>query len=289
MPCGDLSQSKWWFLLAVLMYQVEMNWSQLTVISQPLYPTEGQNVLLRVSFSSEIYNINWYRGSNTFYSMNILTYSPGSDVTHGPNYTGRETVLDDGSLHIRDLLTNYSGVYTLELTTPDYILKRNVDLTVSPASGNRNNMLSTAVPTTQLINSKTLTPRSIVLFRTKSFNEFTTTYITASEKNNIVVGITVGSVVAISLFITGLVIYLKKYKRKGCVEQVYQDVYLADTVNEITPYSEYKPTDQRSLPSIPLPNTYPTYQNTNSEEENHYMGLTKYSEAAYMDLQPRNN
>ncbi|KAG8454049.1 hypothetical protein GDO86_000618 [Hymenochirus boettgeri] len=128
----EIFQSDRPIVQCLIFAQVNLRFCQISITSVPLKPTTGQTVLLQVGYRGKILNINWYRGRGTANVINILTYSPGSEYnsTPGPQYSGREIVLDDGSLQISNILTNYSGFYTLQLTIPEDYLLEVVELTV---------------------------------------------------------------------------------------------------------------------------------------------------------------
>ncbi|XP_075056518.1 cell adhesion molecule CEACAM6-like isoform X2 [Mixophyes fleayi] len=137
MICNN-SRNRWQrlSLMTVLMcIQVKQSWCQISITMQPLRPTVGGDVKFLVKTGPIIHIINWYRGSMTYNRENILTHSPGSEFqpTTGPRYTGRETVKDDGSMVISNLAMNYSGKYTLQLSFPDSLQERIVELTVYPS------------------------------------------------------------------------------------------------------------------------------------------------------------
>ncbi|MEE6461770.1 hypothetical protein FKM82_001397 [Ascaphus truei] len=190
---GSLIRQRWGFLLAALVYsQVERCWGQLSITPQPESPTVGGSVLLSVDYRGKILIINWYRGSAIEDNRNILTHSPGSSypVTHGLMYTGRETVLDNGSLQISNLLTNYSGAYTLQLSTTGYPLMKTTEITVYPAS-------ETTVPSAaQPAASETTVPSAAQ----------------PGFRNSVgaVAGIAVGAIVGISLIVAVVIILFKK-------------------------------------------------------------------------------
>ncbi|XP_078509043.1 cell adhesion molecule CEACAM6-like [Lissotriton helveticus] len=77
----------------------------------------GQTVTLTAPVNVNLLTFAWYRGGMVADAQLIYNYfvSPPVQV-NGPQYTDRETGRPDGSLVIRDLLTNYTGNYTVNVT-----------------------------------------------------------------------------------------------------------------------------------------------------------------------------
>ncbi|MEE6461767.1 hypothetical protein FKM82_001397 [Ascaphus truei] len=236
---------------ALVYSQVERCWGQLSITPQPESPTVGGSVLLSVDYRGKILIINWYRGSAIEDNRNILTHSPGSSypVTHGLMYTGRETVLDNGSLQISNLLTNYSGAYTLQLSTTGYPLMKTTEITVYPAS-------ETTVPSAAQ----------------------------PGFRNSVgaVAGIAVGAIVGISLIVAVVIILFKKC-HKTSRKPTYEPEKPA-TAEHSSP-GDYIQPDVRRLPSIP-PLKFPAdYENDNhNTEEQPYTELAYDYLSTYKNL-----
>ncbi|XP_078509037.1 cell adhesion molecule CEACAM6-like [Lissotriton helveticus] len=77
----------------------------------------GEMATLTAPVNVNLLRFVWYRGTVADNRQMIYTHfvSPPSQL-HGPQYTGRETGRPDGSLEIRDLLTNDTGNYTVSVT-----------------------------------------------------------------------------------------------------------------------------------------------------------------------------
>ncbi|XP_069057531.1 carcinoembryonic antigen-related cell adhesion molecule 7-like [Pleurodeles waltl] len=77
----------------------------------------GQTVTLTAPVTAGIVVFSWYRGTALTESQRILSYVVAPPAqNNGPEFTGRESGSPDGSLRIRDLRTNDSGIYTVIVT-----------------------------------------------------------------------------------------------------------------------------------------------------------------------------
>ncbi|CAH2300739.1 carcinoembryonic antigen-related cell adhesion molecule 4-like isoform X1 [Pelobates cultripes] len=210
----NLSSKRWRYLLTVLLYsQVEICCSlYLSITIEPPKPAVGQSVLFLVSYTGELYNVNWYRGKGTGEKINILTHGPGSPYppTQGPLYTGRETVMENGTLQISHLMTNYSGFYTVEITTPAGLQYQSIELTVyADPNGDNNptNAFPKSYPATTTQNPKSYNARDP---QDRPGSQ-------PPKGSNIVipVGISVGIVIVVGLVISGVIIWKKKCCKKS--------------------------------------------------------------------------
>ncbi|XP_053317403.1 carcinoembryonic antigen-related cell adhesion molecule 3 [Spea bombifrons] len=212
---------KWRYIFAgLILLHVEVCWSQYSVITlQPSVPTVGGTVSLLVNYNDIIYNVNWYRGDGTNPRINIASYSPNSSypAVYGPMYTGREKLLESGTLQISNLMANYSGIYTLELTDARGVRTWNIELNVQPPSGN-GNISSTSPP---------------------------------EMNKGVVAGIAVGVIAASGLVITGVVIWMKR-----CCGSSTEPIYEKEnpktakpTMNNDTAWKHDQPAQR--LPSLP--------------------------------------
>ncbi|KAJ1133233.1 hypothetical protein NDU88_011530 [Pleurodeles waltl] len=76
----------------------------------------GQTATIPAPVTADILSFAWYRGTAVVHPQLICTYLvPKSEQVNGPQYTGRESCSPDGSLQIRDLRTNYTGNYTVNV------------------------------------------------------------------------------------------------------------------------------------------------------------------------------
>ncbi|KAM4706758.1 cell adhesion molecule CEACAM8-like [Discoglossus pictus] len=268
----SLTWKQWGCLLAVcISSQIEKSCAQISIIPKPENPTVGNSVVLPINYYGEIQIITWFRNRGTIDSMEILTYNPvsRSPPNNGPQYTGRETVLEDGSLRISNLMTNYSGAYTLQITGQNTYVVGTAELTVSHASANS---VSSENPVPPLTNPDTGTGK----------------YIGA------VVGAVVGGVAVLGLFIAGLVIYIKKWKRRPTQQPIFDATKSStEQTNQTSPTVGSLQPDMRRLPSIPSHN-FPIESRTADEQqinsgaddyENPYMELTYEYQIAYDELQ----
>ncbi|XP_053559538.1 uncharacterized protein LOC128649974 [Bombina bombina] len=241
---------KWGCLLAaIICSQVEMSWSQLLIEPKPSLPSAGKDVELHVKCSFEINHLSWFRGDKTEWSMNILTYYSESKFIPGPQYTKRETLMGDGSLYIKNLMTNYSGMYTLEIKTPELTIHNSVELRISITSN--------------ILHQNTLPPNSIKAPETK-----TTSPPGGKNYLAISVGATIGAVAVLTFVIIGSVIYIKKRSKKDTQEPVYHYVESVAPTREVVPYLEI-------LPSSPPIYINPAYQDLTKPYEVAYTSLKK--------------
>ncbi|XP_067316904.1 carcinoembryonic antigen-related cell adhesion molecule 6-like [Anolis sagrei] len=109
-----------------------------TISVRPSKPIEGGDVsLIPASIPASTVSCRWFRGGDAL-ANTILVYYISSPPTQRPgaNYTGRETIDSNCSLHITNLAGNYSGTYLFLLDSTVETLKGEVELLVSePVSG----------------------------------------------------------------------------------------------------------------------------------------------------------
>ncbi|XP_040184884.1 carcinoembryonic antigen-related cell adhesion molecule 16-like isoform X3 [Rana temporaria] len=124
----------WGYLAAAIICAQIENGSLITI--QPPNPTVGQNVLLNVEYEGKIIMMNWYKGSGTSDSMLIVTINPEtSALTTGKMFTGREKVMNNGSLLISNLRTSDAGDFTVQLSIPGSFTSETAQLTVNVGYG----------------------------------------------------------------------------------------------------------------------------------------------------------
>ncbi|XP_063776222.1 carcinoembryonic antigen-related cell adhesion molecule 3-like [Pseudophryne corroboree] len=256
-----MNWQRWRCLLAALIcMQVDRSVSYLTITSQPLKPTVGQTVLLNVKYGDAIRDISWYKGERREPSMNILKYTPKpyNTTTYGPMFTGREKIMDNGSLQISNLTTSDSGIYTLVVTTVKSMITDNIQLTVK-----------SAVRSYPLPGPPTRSPLPL-----------STTVVRLGDNNyNAVIGIAIGLLAAVIVAVVVAVLLYRRFHRspKATVcEKPSLNVTYKQQTNK-----------GRRLPSIPR--NAPTYQNEQAginDEEHPYTDLTYiYLESSYDNLQ----
>ncbi|OCT97135.1 carcinoembryonic antigen-related cell adhesion molecule 5 [Xenopus laevis] len=271
----------WEYLLSALIcIQIEFALSQISITTIPLRPAVGETVLLVVDYKKEILNINWYRGRGTADNINILTHSPGSDFnpTPGPQYTGREKVMDNGTLQISNVMTNYSGAYTLQLTIQEDHLVETQELTVESGSGNEDNM-----PQETTMSIRNTFPS--LLTTTKMIQHIGRTYYILP------VLITTGVVIVSGILLIGVIICQKKKKKRSLKGTVYETEPGTERAMETSKSSrETRQPAVRWTPYPILQDHYPSeYQNSNVAvyEEVTYTNdslVPNNAESAYTDL-----
>ncbi|XP_067318554.1 carcinoembryonic antigen-related cell adhesion molecule 3-like [Anolis sagrei] len=119
-----------------------------TTLVDPSNPSEGENVSLIPDVGPRnLTSCQWFRG-RVVRTNTILIYFFSRTPKPGPNYTGRETVDSNCSLHITNLAGNYSGTYTFLLQFMGGAIKGEVELLVSarpPPSENEETEHSTGL------------------------------------------------------------------------------------------------------------------------------------------------
>ncbi|XP_041446122.1 uncharacterized protein LOC121403020 isoform X2 [Xenopus laevis] len=231
-----------------------MHISGLSITINPPKPISGQTVLLQFSYSGEIFIINWYRGRGTFIKRNILTYSPGSGepATPGEECTWREKIVDNGMLEISNIMTNYSGEYTLQISTSNGLQTVTEELTVVPGNGNNDNV-----------------PEDTTLSTSHTFPAFFTTAELIQPIGHtgyiLPVLITIGAVIAIGILVLVVTIWHNKKKKRSFEEPVYEAEPGTERAMEAN--SSSRETMQPAVRWTPYPillDHYPSdYQNSN--------------------------
>ncbi|XP_069497084.1 carcinoembryonic antigen-related cell adhesion molecule 4-like isoform X2 [Ambystoma mexicanum] len=80
----------------------------------------GETVTLAAPVTANIVAISWYRGNTASGTERIVSYLTSTSLqAKGPQHTGREVALSDGSLQIVDVRTSDTGAYTGHLTRFD--------------------------------------------------------------------------------------------------------------------------------------------------------------------------
>ncbi|XP_031241357.1 carcinoembryonic antigen-related cell adhesion molecule 3-like [Mastomys coucha] len=90
---------------------------QLTIESVPPIAVEGENVLLFVhDLPENVQALSWYTGGKPLKRFEITRHviATNSSVM-GPAHSGRETILNNGSLLIKSVTRKDSGYYTLQI------------------------------------------------------------------------------------------------------------------------------------------------------------------------------
>ncbi|XP_072281873.1 cell adhesion molecule CEACAM19 isoform X2 [Pyxicephalus adspersus] len=86
----------------------------------PQYPVIQSSVTFRVTgIKDNILTFLWFKGPDTSYKYQILTYLPNDDppITKGLKYFSRAHAFANGSLSITNLNVNDSGFYTVKMQT----------------------------------------------------------------------------------------------------------------------------------------------------------------------------
>ncbi|XP_075135238.1 cell adhesion molecule CEACAM15-like [Leptodactylus fuscus] len=99
----------------------------------PQYPAINGSVILSVTGNNErILSFSWYKGPSTSSEYQILRYVPSysSIIIQGPLYSPRFSVLNNGSLQIKDLRMTDGGGYIARIQTETSVKEIHVSLTV---------------------------------------------------------------------------------------------------------------------------------------------------------------
>ncbi|XP_040184876.1 uncharacterized protein LOC120917552 isoform X2 [Rana temporaria] len=252
----------WGYLAAAIICAQIENGSLITI--QPPNPTVGQNVLLNVEYEGKIIMMNWYKGSGTSDSMLIVTINPEtSALTTGKMFTGREKVMNNGSLLISNLRTSDAGDFTVQLSIPGSFTSETAQLTVNGYGRPPPPIIAVSGGPTQAL------PVSSYPY----LNPTTSESQPKANVNQVLIGAVVGSLTAVFLAVTAVIVYCKKYRKpsQAPVEKPSVDKVSKPQYNE-----------ERRLPSIPPR----PYQNEGrSNEEHPYEDLSYiYLSSSYHDL-----
>ncbi|XP_021045286.1 carcinoembryonic antigen-related cell adhesion molecule 3-like [Mus pahari] len=103
------------FTVSLLTCWLHPTTSQLTIKSVPPIAVEGENVLLFVhNLPKNVKAFSWYSGVAPFKCCEIASHMIATNFTvMGLAHSGRETVLNNGSLLIKSVTRKDSGYYTL--------------------------------------------------------------------------------------------------------------------------------------------------------------------------------
>ncbi|XP_078506503.1 cell adhesion molecule CEACAM8-like [Lissotriton helveticus] len=96
-------------------------WVQQTLGQEPgvqeVTARKGETATLSAPANKDIFSVNWFKGTSTSSTQKIIMYLASTGRrTPGPQHTGRETVLANGSLRIANLRSSDSGNYTATVT-----------------------------------------------------------------------------------------------------------------------------------------------------------------------------
>ncbi|XP_078539634.1 uncharacterized protein LOC144824398 isoform X2 [Lissotriton helveticus] len=115
--------------------------AQLSITPDVVTAAVGDNITLSVRYVGRLGYVIWSRSG---YGV-ILDLFGNTPTFYGPQSTGRESLLPDGSLWITDVQTNHTGNYTVEMSvSPAGIQKATAQLRVhAPQAGGNNIRTST--------------------------------------------------------------------------------------------------------------------------------------------------
>ncbi|XP_010621630.1 carcinoembryonic antigen-related cell adhesion molecule 1 isoform X1 [Fukomys damarensis] len=97
--------------------------AQMTIDSVPSDAAEGGDVLLLVrNLSANSIAYSWFKGETVTSNNQIAAYLVADGTTtQGPAYSHRETIYPNGSLLFRNVILGDTGVYTLQVTQPNFL------------------------------------------------------------------------------------------------------------------------------------------------------------------------
>ncbi|XP_029442041.1 pregnancy-specific beta-1-glycoprotein 5-like, partial [Rhinatrema bivittatum] len=107
--------------------------AQISIFSVPETPVVGDDVLLSVRFTRDIWRFSWYKMEDYMNDW-ILYYDPAfhPSMTINPSYEGRVRGFANSSMEISRVDTSDSGNYTVEIETePQEIFRMTISITVS--------------------------------------------------------------------------------------------------------------------------------------------------------------
>ncbi|XP_078509041.1 uncharacterized protein LOC144768902 [Lissotriton helveticus] len=89
--------------------------AQLSITPDVVTAAVGDTVTLSVRYEGRLEYVAWFRGGGTRRDDVILSLFGSDPPVNGPQSTGRESLLPDGSLRITDVQTNHNGTYTVRM------------------------------------------------------------------------------------------------------------------------------------------------------------------------------
>ncbi|XP_019062925.1 carcinoembryonic antigen-related cell adhesion molecule 21-like isoform X2 [Fukomys damarensis] len=97
--------------------------AQMTIDSVPSDAAEGGDVLLLVhNLPANKSAYSWFKGGTLASNNQLVSYSVADGTTsQGPAYSHRETIYPNGSLLFRNVILGDTGVYTLQVTQPNFL------------------------------------------------------------------------------------------------------------------------------------------------------------------------
>ncbi|XP_051018126.1 carcinoembryonic antigen-related cell adhesion molecule 3-like [Acomys russatus] len=101
---------------SLLTYWLPPTTAKITIETEPPIALEGQNVLLSVyGLPESVQALSWFTGVMVFKGCEIARYViANNSYVLGIAHSGRETVLNNGSLLIKNVTRKDSGYYTLQ-------------------------------------------------------------------------------------------------------------------------------------------------------------------------------
>ncbi|XP_064425553.1 carcinoembryonic antigen-related cell adhesion molecule 5-like [Latimeria chalumnae] len=117
---GNLNSRLTLFLLQAFFQSfIPSGVSAQTAVLNPVKVGADVTLPVNTTVSGTVVTFSWYRGTETNNPDRILTFTlfPNPTQNNGPQFTGREEPLNDGSLRIRNVSTRDSGSYTISITS----------------------------------------------------------------------------------------------------------------------------------------------------------------------------
>ncbi|XP_077115961.1 cell adhesion molecule CEACAM8-like isoform X2 [Ranitomeya variabilis] len=123
------------FLISVLLViTMDVTSGQISIRLIPQYPVTSGSITLSITgINAKLELVAWYKGADKTHQNQILTYVPGNSppiLVPGLLHNDRISVINNGSLHIKDLCVTDGGNYIVAALALTSALELNVNLTV---------------------------------------------------------------------------------------------------------------------------------------------------------------